>query len=215
MLFAASEWWMRLKCYCRIGISCNYRIHSGDRSESTPQIIETGLLCLYRQWVWVCLTICLCLALPDAKVNNQSETTKCAMESGDGNTGEWPPAFLFIFLLLPCLSCNQDVLSLTSLFNRFQIHIQNEHFWKCSLLSTFCIIDSFKKKKDMAAFQNPCEQSSLSNEVFASQSSFPHLCLLNITVICSVSVLQWFCDKLLNSEWTLNRFGAQLHILIV
>uniref|UniRef100_H3D8Q6 POU domain protein n=1 Tax=Tetraodon nigroviridis TaxID=99883 RepID=H3D8Q6_TETNG len=33
------------------------------------------------------LTLCLCLALPDAKVNNQSETTKCAMESGDGNTG--------------------------------------------------------------------------------------------------------------------------------
>lgn len=32
--------------------------------------------------------MCLCLALPDAKVNNQSETTKCAMESGDGNTGE-------------------------------------------------------------------------------------------------------------------------------
>lgn len=34
------------------------------------------------------LTICICMALPDAKVNNQSETTKCAMESGDGNTGE-------------------------------------------------------------------------------------------------------------------------------
>uniref|UniRef100_A0A672ZHP5 POU domain protein n=1 Tax=Sphaeramia orbicularis TaxID=375764 RepID=A0A672ZHP5_9TELE len=34
-----------------------------------------------------CLTVCLCLSLPDAKVNNQSETTKCAMESGDGNTG--------------------------------------------------------------------------------------------------------------------------------
>lgn len=49
-------------------------------------------------------------------------------------------------------------------------------------------------KKDMAAFQNPCEQSSLSNEVFTSQSSLPHLCLLNITVIWSVSVLQWFCD---------------------
>uniref|UniRef100_A0A3Q1I1K7 POU domain protein n=1 Tax=Anabas testudineus TaxID=64144 RepID=A0A3Q1I1K7_ANATE len=32
-------------------------------------------------------SLSLCLALPDAKVNNQSEPTKCAMESGDGNTG--------------------------------------------------------------------------------------------------------------------------------
>jgi len=63
---------------------------------SDPQVIETGLWCFYRRWVWVCLTVCLCLAFPDAKVNNQSETTKCAMESGDGNTGEWPPAF-FLF----------------------------------------------------------------------------------------------------------------------
>lgn len=61
---------------------------------------STGLLCLHRQWVWVCLTVCLCLALPDAKVNNQSETTKCAMESGDGNTGEWPPGFFFLIFLL-------------------------------------------------------------------------------------------------------------------
>lgn len=45
--------------------------------------------------------MCLCLALPDAKVNNQSETTKCAMESGDGNTGEWSTAFfpLLLFFL--------------------------------------------------------------------------------------------------------------------
>uniref|UniRef100_A0A7N6BQ89 POU domain protein n=1 Tax=Anabas testudineus TaxID=64144 RepID=A0A7N6BQ89_ANATE len=34
-----------------------------------------------------CVSLSLCLALPDAKVNNQSEPTKCAMESGDGNTG--------------------------------------------------------------------------------------------------------------------------------
>lgn len=34
----------------------------------------------------------LCV-LTDAKVNNQSETTKCAMESGDRNTGKTPRVF--------------------------------------------------------------------------------------------------------------------------
>lgn len=45
-----------------------------------------------------------CLALPDAKVNNQSQTTKCAMASGDGNAGECLPLFfyflIYFFLLL-------------------------------------------------------------------------------------------------------------------
>lgn len=70
-------------------------------------------------------------------------------------------------------------------------------------------------KKDMAAFQNPCEQSSLSNEVFTSQSSFPHLCLLNITLICSVSVLQRFCDTNYRTQTEHCRFSARLYILIV
>lgn len=38
-----------------------------------------------------------CLSLSDVKVNNQSETTKCAMESGDRNTGEW------LFPIIPFL----------------------------------------------------------------------------------------------------------------
>lgn len=70
--------------------------------------------CIYLSGVWVFITLCLCLVLPDAKVNNQSETTKCAMESGDGNTGEW------LQLFFP--KCwNQNVLRVYS-FSRF-------HFW--------------------------------------------------------------------------------------
>lgn len=57
-----------------------------------PSCSESRLLHLhldlYLSGVGVFLTPFLCLALPDAKVNNQSEATKCAMESGDGNTGE-------------------------------------------------------------------------------------------------------------------------------
>lgn len=104
-----------------------------------------------RQWVWVCLTICLCLALPDAKVNNQSETTKCAMESGDGNTGEWPPAFLFCFFGSFFLYWPEIYLLIQQVTNSqpkwtfFAAQIR-----EISRLSTFfffCIIESLKKKK--------------------------------------------------------------------
>lgn len=54
----------------------------------SPLIRESRWLYLPVWAVSFFLTLCLCLALPDAKVNNQSQTTKCAMESGDGNTGE-------------------------------------------------------------------------------------------------------------------------------
>ncbi|XP_045910968.1 POU domain, class 2, transcription factor 1b isoform X5 [Micropterus dolomieu] len=41
---------------------------------------------------------------PDAKVNNQSETTKCAMESGDGNTGIQTNGFDFSRQMVPTTS---------------------------------------------------------------------------------------------------------------
>ncbi|XP_074515038.1 POU domain, class 2, transcription factor 1b isoform X12 [Sebastes fasciatus] len=41
---------------------------------------------------------------PDAKVNNQSETTKCAMESGDGNTGIQINGFDFQRQMVPTTS---------------------------------------------------------------------------------------------------------------
>ncbi|XP_034418001.1 POU domain, class 2, transcription factor 1b isoform X12 [Cyclopterus lumpus] len=41
---------------------------------------------------------------PDAKVNNQSETTKCAMESGDGNTGIQINGFDFQRQTMPAIT---------------------------------------------------------------------------------------------------------------
>lgn len=58
------------------------RNDSESFNQGEQEVVFTCLGCEFF------LTLCLCLALPDAKVNNQSETTKCAMESGDGNTGE-------------------------------------------------------------------------------------------------------------------------------
>lgn len=92
----------------------------------------------------------LCLALPDAKVNNQSETTKCAMESGDGNTGEWPLAFLSFFL---------SFAGLTSGCAEFYLLIQqvSESLPRCSICAAqiwktttclFILLTHFGKKSD-------------------------------------------------------------------
>lgn len=98
VLFSACcfKWWMRLKCYCSLRISWRavmVVLRWQKWKYAWNQRIGSSV---WRQCLWACL----CLALSDAKVNNQSETTKCAMESGDGNTGEWSPAFspiIFIF----------------------------------------------------------------------------------------------------------------------
>ncbi|XP_033984342.1 POU domain, class 2, transcription factor 1b isoform X7 [Trematomus bernacchii] len=47
---------------------------------------------------------------PDAKVNNQSETTKCAMESGDGNTGIQINGFDFQRQAMPLTNAHAQAL---------------------------------------------------------------------------------------------------------
>lgn len=147
-----------------------------------------GLLGLYWQWVWVCLTVCLCLALPDAKVNNQSETTKCAMESGDANTGEWPPAFSPPFYWAEIRDCG----ALRPHSTGFKFH--NLHFC-CTNQKTKKNHGSFPKSLWAVLF---VKWSVYLTEQFASLVPIEY----HSNLLClSASVLLWY--KLLNLDWTL------------
>lgn len=79
----------------RVAFASNYRI--GRRQKvcgpvSSERYYRTLLFVPGSGCEFVSLSVS-CLALPDVKVNNQSQTTKCAMASGDGNTGECLPRF--------------------------------------------------------------------------------------------------------------------------
>ena len=76
------------------------------------------------------------------------------MESGDGNTGEWPPASSFSFFVINWIEMQDIYLLIQQVSNPLPKLTFSQHKSE-KKLSTFCIIDSLKRR-DMAAFQKPC-----------------------------------------------------------
>lgn len=93
----------------RAAFASNYRIGRREKVRAPVSSQGRGRTPLFAPGSgceFVSLSVS-CLALPDAKVNNQSQTTKCAMASGDGNTGECLPRLFFFPPILLFILCDQ------------------------------------------------------------------------------------------------------------
>ncbi|XP_074515028.1 POU domain, class 2, transcription factor 1b isoform X3 [Sebastes fasciatus] len=105
---------------------------------------------------------------PDAKVNNQSETTKCAMESGDGNTGIQINGFDFQRQMVPTTSALTNAHA-QALLQQAAAHL-NTHFLTSFLiqiprpaqrLKAHCQKAAQSKSEDSSALPTSVQQSVL------------------------------------------------------
>ncbi|XP_074515029.1 POU domain, class 2, transcription factor 1b isoform X4 [Sebastes fasciatus] len=107
-------------------------------------------------------------ARADAKVNNQSETTKCAMESGDGNTGIQINGFDFQRQMVPTTSALTNAHA-QALLQQAAAHL-NTHFLTSFLiqiprpaqrLKAHCQKAAQSKSEDSSALPTSVQQSVL------------------------------------------------------
>ncbi|XP_034069546.1 POU domain, class 2, transcription factor 1b isoform X1 [Gymnodraco acuticeps] len=97
---------------------------------------------------------------PDAKVNNQSETTKCAMESGDGNTGIQINGFDFQRQAMPLTNAHAQAL-LQQAAAHLNSNFHNNYFIQIPMPAQRLKTHSQSKSEDPSALPTSVQQSGL------------------------------------------------------
>ncbi|KAK1903023.1 POU domain class 2 transcription factor 1 [Dissostichus eleginoides] len=99
-------------------------------------------------------------ARADAKVNNQSETTKCAMESGDGNTGIQINGFDFQRQAMPLTNAHAQAL-LQQAAAHLNSNFHNNYFIQIPMPAQRLKTHSQSKSEDPSALPTSVQQSVL------------------------------------------------------
>ncbi|KAI4806066.1 hypothetical protein KUCAC02_010656 [Chaenocephalus aceratus] len=99
-------------------------------------------------------------ARADAKVNNQSETTKCAMESGDGNTGIQINGFDFQRQAMPLTNAHAQAL-LQQAAAHLNSNFHNNYFIQIPMPAQRLKTHSQSKSEDPSALPTSVQQSGL------------------------------------------------------